>query len=135
MYDEYIQKILDKSGILETEISTLINLFKPVEFSRGDTFLRAGDFQESIGLVVKGLFRYYYIDTDGNDHSKHFSLEGDLVMSFSSYINNSKSDFYIEAIEDSVVLAIEPEKLKNLLNNKVWKEIYYKALEQSYCLK
>lgn len=136
MYEDEIKSILKRFNIPEVEIPVFLSSFKVRELGKGDLFLSAGLPQESAGIVIKGLFRYYYIDKDGNEHSKHFAFDGDLVMSFSSYINNSNSEFFIEAVEGSVILSIDTEKLKVLLNNNgTWRDIYYKTLEQLYCLK
>nr|MCR5024362.1 cyclic nucleotide-binding domain-containing protein [Lachnospiraceae bacterium] len=47
----------------------------------GESILEAGHRTDHICLVVSGLVRGFYIDEEGNDRTKCFSLQGDWCCS------------------------------------------------------
>ena len=55
-----------------------------------------------ICLVVSGLVRGFYIDEEGNDRTKCFSLQGDWCCSY-NYISDTPCPFFLEAEQDTVL--------------------------------
>ena len=51
-----------------------------VKVSGGESILEAGHRTNDICLVISGLVRGFYIDEDGNDITKCFSMKGDWCV-------------------------------------------------------
>ena len=70
--------------------------------SGGESILEAGHRTDHICLVVSGLVRGFYIDEEGNDRTKCFSLQGDWCCSY-NYLSEDPCPFFLEAEQDSVL--------------------------------
>lgn len=82
----------DKVTFLDaTNIALLQTIFKPRSLTKGQFFIEAGEKSTEIGLVIKGIFRSYYIDHDGNDITKYFHPEGSLLCSYLAYLTRKES--------------------------------------------
>lgn len=75
-------------------------VFKHV--SCGESILEAGHRTNYICLVVSGLVRGFYIDEEGNDITKCFSLQGDWCCSY-NLISDKPSPFFLVAEQDTVL--------------------------------
>lgn len=101
-----------------TETSKLTN------FSCGESIQEAGHRTNYVCLVVSGLVRGFYIDEDGNDRTKCFSLKGEWCCSY-NYISDAPCPFFLEAEQDTVLARFhihEIEKIKEkypLLKKKI----------------
>jgi len=71
---------------------------------RGDFFVRAGDAPRTIGFIVSGILRLYYVDDEGNEYTKSFCAENDFVAAYSALLLAQPSRLFIEALEDSRLL-------------------------------
>ncbi len=96
------------------------DLFKPREYKSGDFYLKADEEPTLFSFVLSGLFRYFYITRDGEEYTKHFSMENSLVISLSAFLEQRKSYFYIEAIEDSIVFAADMKQLMDMSENNIY---------------
>lgn len=87
------------------------------EFSKDSFLLREGEFCKHSFFVEKGLIRQYSIDKKGKEHTIQFAPENWLVSERNSVFFNQPSAYFIQAVEDSLVLLIE-EKLIIALSQK-----------------
>ena len=78
---------------------------KKLEFLKGDVLQRKGDSNSKVFLVEQGLLYAYIIDEKGKEHIFMFAPKGWIVADISLIPN--KSELYIEAIEDSIVIEKE----------------------------
>lgn len=71
--------------------------------------MRQGDICHETFFVEKGLLRMYSIDQNGKEHIVQFAPENWLISDRSSMYFNEKSDYFIDAIEDSEVWALKKD--------------------------
>jgi CRP-like cAMP-binding protein len=71
-----------------------------------DFLLKAGEINDSIFFVKKGLLRVF-LEYEGKEINTWFVKEDDFINSISSYHYNIPSQEYIQAIEDGEVLSIK----------------------------
>lgn len=69
-----------------------------------------------IGFIVKGSVRYYYIK-DGEEITGYFSFENEYVSSYKSYLTESPSLTYIQALEDTELITITRKNMDLMLAN------------------
>lgn len=73
--------------------------------------LREGDTCRFEAFVTKGLFRVYHIDQNGFEQVLYFAMEDWWITDIDSFTNQTPSQLFIEALEDSEVLLIsKPDK-------------------------
>ena len=78
---------------------------KKLKLLKGDVLQRKGDSNSKVFLVEQGLLYAYTIDEKGKEHIFMFAPKGWIVADISLIPN--KSELYIEAIEDSIVIEKE----------------------------
>ena len=70
-----------------------------------DFLLKAGEINDSIFFVKKGLLRVF-LEYEGKEINTWFVKEDDFINSINSYHFNTPSQEYIQALEDGEVLSI-----------------------------
>lgn len=116
MHDNLIQT-LNYIVTLETnEIEFLKNAFKEIQIKKGDFFLKAGDFNNQLGFIQKGLIRYFVYKNE-EESTLEFSKEGEFVAEYQSLVQKSQSIQCIQAIEDTTILVMTSDDLQNLYIN------------------
>lgn len=127
----YITKLL---GInFSNEITALIDKRASIaQFSRRDIIVYEGDIAAHAYLIINGIVRGYYIDADGNDITKCFSVEGEFFSS-EGFRDAGESSFTIECLVDCVCVKLpydflheiidESEQLKLLVNTIYAQEV------------
>jgi CRP-like cAMP-binding protein len=98
----------------ELNIDTIWELFgdtKIIEVPKKQILLKTGHTDKRIIFVVKGLFRAYY-DKGDSEITTWFRPEFSVFASYSSIFANNPSKLSYQAIEDSVVVILDYELLK-----------------------
>ncbi len=79
-------------------------------------FAEPGIVCKDIGFIVKGAVRYYHIK-EGEEITGYFSFENEFVSSYKSYLTQSPSLTYIQALEDTELVGISHKDMQLMLNN------------------
>lgn len=109
---EYLIKAL--SGFIKLgpgEKEFVRSIFIEARFEKGELFLREGEVCDKLGLVCRGVFRYY-IDQDGEDKTYNFAKEGDFICNYESLIKQLPSSKNIQAIEACEAVVISKKNLE-----------------------
>lgn len=105
-------------------------------YDKRQEFVREGQVPNKLGLIKKGLFRYYYLTNEGKEFTKVFMKEGDIISSYSSMIAGEKSYYTIEAIEKSEVIQIPFQRWNELRSmDSKWDRLLIAMLERGYSVK
>jgi len=78
---------------------------KTINAKKGDILQRKGDTSSNIYEVKSGLLRSYTIDEKGKEHIFMFAPEKWIIAD--AVLENDTCDFFIEAIEDSILYVSE----------------------------
>jgi CRP-like cAMP-binding protein len=103
---------LDKADILRIK-----GLFLPVRVEKSKFFIEIGEVSSSIGFICRGLFRFYQMK-DSIEITSDFAFEKSFITSYTSLITREPSKVAVQALENSVMLAISYEKLIEYYNEK-----------------
>lgn len=105
-------------------------------YDQKQVFVREGEIPNKIGLIKKGLFRYYYLTKEGKEFTKVFMKEGDIISSYISMISREKSYYTIEAIEKSEIIQINLHQWNKLRKKDYkWDKLLIAFLEKGYGIK
>ena len=136
MKEHFIDTIKTMINIPDDQIKLILNIIRQKELLKGEYFIRAGDTPDEFGFVLKGLFRYYYTDTEGNEFTKSFITESDFLISYTAMVQNTESYYSIEALEESTILVIKYDNWKNLVfRHECWNLLIKSLLESAYIKK
>ena len=120
----------EKLAVNEDEIRWV---FKTEHYNSGQYFASEGDVPDKLGFITKGLMKYFYIDDEGNEWIKHFSVENDFVASYGSYLYQTPSLYFIEAMEETDILTVSYNLyIENINKSKTWCAIARKYTEKIY---
>lgn len=93
-------------SLSENETEEFCNLFEQKSIPKKSFLLREGEVCKFEGFVTKGLFRVYHIDKSGFEQILYFAVENWWITDIDSFTNETPSQLFIEALEDSEVLVI-----------------------------
>ncbi len=121
------------TGLPPDEADKLVAISRVQKIEAGAFFIRAGEQPRQMGIVLSGLFRYLYLDGEGNEYTKAFMPELNFLTSYSSMIRGEASYYFIEAMEASEVLVFSYLDWKALKDSSpAWKDMLIKLLEKGY---
>ena len=99
--------------------------------AQGSLIASIGDGTGYSGLMLNGTARSYYIDSEGNDITRGFAVEGSLFMDEGLYGYDERICMW-EALEDSTVMLCETSRVKDLIrSNAAFKNLWICLLEMS----
>ncbi|MGQ8337504.1 Crp/Fnr family transcriptional regulator [Sunxiuqinia sp. A32] len=99
---DYIEQFvkLDFEAIQELKNLAEIDVYK-----KNQHILEQGEYCNKIWFVKSGMVRKYYL-CDGNEISTWIHTENDTFTSLQSYAQNTPSDEFLQACEDTEVISI-----------------------------
>ena len=109
--EKYLSEILE---VPEHELHTCAGFYTVKRYRKGEFLLRAGEVCHYNFFVEEGLLRMYSIDMQGKEHIIQFAPEMWMMSDRSSLFFKEKSNYFIEAVEDSEVLLLSPDFFVNL---------------------
>jgi CRP-like cAMP-binding protein len=83
-------------------------VFVPATVRAGEFFQRAGTAATHAAFVASRCLRTYVIDSNGKEHVLQFAPETWWVADATSLATGSPSQYFIDAVEDSQLLLIDP---------------------------
>lgn len=135
-YENLIQAIKSIVDLPPDQENRLLKLGKEVVLKKGENFIGEGEVPKKFAFVSKGLFRYYYVDSKGNEFTKGFFEENVFLSSYSAMIGSRESFFSIEALEDSSLVVFEYNHWKELFKqHNCWSLLLIAILEKGFTKK
>lgn len=80
------------------------------EFQRNEILLEAGQISNSVFYISSGLCKAC-VNQDGKEINTEFYFENDFASNIKSLTQSAKSDYFIKAVEKSVVVQFDKTKL------------------------
>lgn len=122
--------------IREEDVSSFVDICKPVTIQQGKRFLDDGQVPKKFAFVISGLIRYYYVDTQGREFTKVFLGKNSFVSSYTAMRHGTKSFYAIEALIDTDLVEINWDQWEKLrASNPLWDKLLIALLEKGYGVK
>lgn len=99
----------EKAELSEEVFEQLVSYFSFREVAHNHYLLRSGELSRYAFFVESGLLLSFSLDEKGGEHILQFSPENWIISDRASQYFNKPTDFYIKAIEPSVIVFIQPE--------------------------
>ena len=113
-----LKKIKNIYPLEEEHLNLLLSSLSCMEFPKNHLLIKAGKIEPVLYFIETGIARAY-IDGLNNRITFWFGMEGDVVLSYNSYINGKPGYENIELLEDSILHRISNNTLQNLYQNHV----------------
>jgi len=99
----YLNKFVD---LTEAEFNELLlPVIRERKFEKKQLLTRAGDIENFFNFILKGLVRKYYLKGK-EEINTQISMEGHIIHSQESFHSRLPSEYFVEAIEPTVVSSI-----------------------------
>lgn len=98
----------------DTDLKPLINCFNKISLKKGEHLLTPGKDCSYLAYIREGCFRVYYYDTGGKEIITWFSFREMVVTDLLGFYTTGKAQFYVEALEDSILYKISKTDLETL---------------------
>lgn len=115
------------------ELGQICDCFKPKSAKKNSFLLREGDICKEFYYLNSGCIRTYFIDRNGEEKTRYIMTDFTIGTALTSFVTQKPSTEFIDAQQDSELLAISHSdffRLNKQLEN--WKLFYQKILEMAY---
>ncbi|OUJ74107.1 Crp/Fnr family transcriptional regulator [Hymenobacter crusticola] len=130
MYAPLLAHIARYVTLAPAEIDLLLSYLRHQAIARKDFLLTAGQVCPANYFVLKGCVRTYFLTEAGKEHTTYFSIENWWVADYASLSAHSPSDFYLQAVEDVEVAALDPQAQEEVLRRLPQLERYFRIIFQ-----
>jgi CRP-like cAMP-binding protein len=130
-----IDYILTFGNLNQHQIDLVLSKATEITIPKEGYFSEAGKISRRIGFIIDGLLRVCYYNNRGEEITKYFIEENNLVVDLESFDNQVPSSAYVQAITDCTMIVFSKEGWEDLLNtivgfDTVVRKIISKALMQ-----
>ncbi|MBD2692077.1 Crp/Fnr family transcriptional regulator [Anabaena catenula] len=134
-YQQLFHVLRSLTEIPESEIYKISSIFYPVKLPVGEFFIKAGELPKTIGFVISGLLRLYYLDHSGTEFTKSFCLDNEFIAAYSALLLKEPSRLFIEALEDTNLLVADYTDYQKLAQKHICWQIVNCKLTQALFIK
>lgn len=132
MYPSFHNHIRKFVTISDEELADVSGYFTFQAVKKKENLLKEGQVCKTSYFVLKGILRKFFVNDKGVEHTTEFAIENWWMTETFSYLNQSPTEFYIQAVEPTEVLQIQRERLDSLLAThpimeKYFRQVYQKA--------
>lgn len=130
---EQLKLIVEKFGldISEDAISEAVGFSEFKVYSKGQLLGKIGEGSSVAGIVMSGVVRSFYVDSDGNDITQYFASEGSICID-EGLMGFTERVAMWEALEESTLMLFKVSDMKKLiLGDERLKSVWIDLLEGS----
>lgn len=123
-------------GIDTAHQENLLAIATPKIVQKGDFFIQSGQIPRKFALVLTGLWRYFYLNEQGDELTKGIIRPANVLIAYSAMLEACPAQYTIEALEDSEILEIDYQAWLNLQKSSpFWDKFVIALLQKAYCIK
>ncbi|SHM87340.1 cAMP-binding domain of CRP or a regulatory subunit of cAMP-dependent protein kinases [Chitinophaga jiangningensis] len=97
------------------ESSYFTRLLKPGQYARKEFLLREGAVCADFTFIVSGCMKSYLLDQQGKEHILTFAAPDWWIADINSFISGKPGNLFIQAINDTITLALSRRNQEILL--------------------
>lgn len=98
----------------DTEIDGIFSELKVRVFQKKEFLLEENTVCRYNYFIIKGVVRSYFIDEKGNERITLFAIDNWWVTHMESFVKETPSTHYLQALEETTVLYLSKETLEKL---------------------
>lgn len=103
----------------EDELNFIESNISIIEYKKKDAYIHLNDIQKSIGFIHKGLIRSFFVDNNGKEITNAFFDEGEFATDYLAFIQQTKTKYGFQCIEDCTVISIPFETADHAFNSSI----------------
>ncbi|GAA4318364.1 Crp/Fnr family transcriptional regulator [Compostibacter hankyongensis] len=127
---DHIRRYID---LREEEIAPLLSYFKPLIIKRKTNILEEGKICKTNYFIASGCLRMFFVNRKGAEQITQLAIEGWWLSDYMSLSRQTPSSFYIQAVENCRLMALDQSSEKALLKAFPGMEHYFRVvMQQAY---
>lgn len=133
VYTQFAHFLRSWADVPDAEITKAVEIFQPASVPKETIFLHAGEIPQTIGFIVSGLARLYYIEPSGLERTKAFRMENQFVCAYSALLRGEPSRLFIQVLEPTELLVAAYRSYQRLsAGHACWQRVSLKIAEWLY---
>lgn len=110
---EYFREIVD---IKDDYWNLFQSKLEKRAFPKKSIILMTGQVENYLSFIEKGIVRYF-IEKENNDLTYDFSFDNEFTSSYDSFLNQSPSEYQVQALADTCLWSISHADLQEIYAN------------------
>src|ERR1041385_535051 len=115
MFEQINKNVTRYHTFSKSDLEVFNSLLKPLSVKKKTHLLKAGEVCDFEAFINKGCIMTYLLNEEGKETVLYFSVEDWWVSDMCSFNERTKSEFNIQALEDSELLILTPQTKEELL--------------------
>ncbi|RDC65583.1 Crp/Fnr family transcriptional regulator [Adhaeribacter pallidiroseus] len=133
---ELLTYILQFGNLNPAQIALVSSKATELHLPKEEYYLQAGQVARQFGFLVEGIMRVCYYNHKGEEITKYFIDENNIVVDLASFDNNLPSTAYVQAVTDCRLIVFAKPDWQDLLNIIIgWDAIVHKITSKALLLK
>jgi CRP-like cAMP-binding protein len=129
---ELINYLLQFGHLNQQQIDLITSKGVFREIKKDEYFQEAGRVPREIGFLTEGIVRICYYNNKGDEITKYFIDEGNLIVDINSYNQGIPSSAYIQAITDCKFTVLSKDAMNDLsMTILIWDDIINKIVNKA----
>ena len=100
--------------LTDSEFEFVLSHFSEVKKKKYQYIVQEGEPVNKEYWIMKGCLKSYFVDESGKEHILQFGMEDWWITDYQAFVKRTKSQTYIDCIEDSELLYITYENREKL---------------------
>lgn len=134
-YNSLDKALLRLAHVSEEDLRHMHFIFHLRKLGKNEFFVHEGSVPRTVGFIISGLVRFFFINESGEEFNRGFSVESDFIASYSALLAQEISPFSIQALEDTILLEAYYNELEPLLRKSSALQMIEKKIVDSLFLK
>jgi CRP-like cAMP-binding protein len=129
---EFVEYILQFGNLNKQQIDLISSKAFDLELRKDEYFSEAGKISRQVGFVIEGVTRVCYYNNKGEEITKYFIDENNLVVDIESFNNEICSSAYVQAATDCKLICFNKRDWQELLNTIIgWDAIVNRIIAKA----
>jgi len=129
---EFVEYILQFGNLNKQQIDLISSKAFDLELRKDEYLSEAGKISRQVGFVIEGVTRVCYYNNKGEEITKYFIDENNLVVDIESFNNEICSSAYVQAATDFKLICFNKRDWQELLNTIIgWDAIVNRIIAKA----
>jgi CRP-like cAMP-binding protein len=132
----FIDYILQFGNLNQQQIDFILKRANELTLRKEEYFSEAGKIPRQVGFIVAGIFRVCFYNNKGEEITRYFMDENNMLVDLKSFEANIASSEYVQAVTDCQLLVFSKEDWMEIMDTIVgWDSIVNKIFKKAFIQK
>jgi CRP-like cAMP-binding protein len=129
---ELLEYVLKFGNLNQQQIALISGKARELDLVKDAYFSEAGKISRQFGFVLAGVLRVCYYNNKGEEITKYFIEENNMVVDLTSFDNEIPSSAYVQAVTGCRLIVFSKQDWQELLHTIIgWDTIVHKIISKA----